>query len=202
MLTSFRKIFPYLIVLTLAAEARELSAQCVGNLNQSSDTGDVIRLSGEGISNAQLNDAAGYWATCSSYGRGFPSFSTTSTSANVFVAITYFVGQGQSCGVTIHDSPTSIRITLWSTTKTPSGQTVTCNVTDTLAHELGHVLDLGNSSCQGYVMGPPPLTSQNGQLVNGTRSVQSDECSAANNYWTTTNDNGGDPGNNNPPPCV
>jgi hypothetical protein len=200
MLPSLRRAILILPVLTLAVEVRELGAQCVNTLNLSSGAGNTIRLSGIGISNAQLNDAAGYWAACPGYGNEFANFTTdANASANITVTVNYLGGNNSSCGEAAYVSATSLKINLWATTNTSGGQPVTCNVTDTLAHELGHILNLGNSSCQGYMMGPAPLTSQNGQLVAGTRSVQGEECSTVSGNWTNP---GGDTGNNNPPPCV
>jgi hypothetical protein len=51
---------------------------------------------------------------------------------------------------------------------------------ETIAHELGHVLGLGDisaQSCYGHIMGP--------HLIGGQISVQPDECAAADSNWTT-----------------
>ena len=58
---------------------------------------------------------------------------------------------------------------------------------ETIAHELGHVLGLGNSECPGYIMaGGNP----------GDRNVHADECSRVEQQWDTPsesspNDGGG-----------
>lgn len=205
MQTSFRMVSSLILVLGFAAGARELAAQCVNTYDRSSGTGDVIRLDGVLIGDSQLNAAASYWSACPTYGSGFASFTTADVSASVAVTVIYHGGHNQVCGQATHDSPSSIRIDLWDTGETTTGQTYRCNVTDTLAHELGHVLNLDNSTCQGYMMGPAPTSWQNGQLVAGTRSVSSDECSTANSGWSTTTDpdsGGGTGGGGGTPPCV
>lgn len=202
MQTSFGKVSFLILALSLAAEVRELRAQCVSSFNRTSGTGDLIRLDGVLIGDSQLNAAASYWSTCPAYGSGFASFTTADISASVAVTVIYHGGHNQNCGLATHDSPTSIRIDLWDTGETSTGQTYICNVTDTLAHELGHVLNLENSLCQGQMMGPAPTSLQNGQIVAGTRSVSSGECSTVSSGWTTTTESrgGGDGGGGTP--CV
>jgi hypothetical protein len=166
------------------------------------DTGDVIGLTGVSISDSQINAAANYWAACPSYGQGFPKFTTSSTSTAVTATVVYIGGIGQFCGLATPLSATSTRIELWDQGHDTAGNLYQCNVTDTLAHELGHVLDLANSPCQGFIMGTPPLTNVNGREVAGTRSVTSPECFTVASRWTTSFDrpgDGGPPGG--PSPC-
>src|SRR5438045_2406269 len=65
-----------------------------------------------------------------------------------------------------------------------------------IAHEIGHVLGLGHTTCAGYIMSPP----------SGPRSVQSDECAKVAELWTTPSEstpppNGGGGGGEEPPAC-
>jgi hypothetical protein len=181
----------------------ELNAQCASVMFNGSDTGDLINLEGISISTSQMNAAANYWAACPSYGQGFPRFTTSGVSAAIAVTVAYIGGVGQNCGLATPLSSTSFRVELWDQGHDTSGNLYSCNVTDTLAHELGHVLDLANSSCPGYIMGPSPLSFMNGHEVAGTRSVAPQECTTVTDRWTTSFDldaGGGDP--NGPPPCI
>jgi len=180
-------------------------AQCVNVRFVSSGVGSLIQLLGTGISTSQLTAAAGYWATCPSYGTGFPRFTTDNVSADAQVTVVYSGGSGTSCGLTTHsaNNPNVIQIQLWDRGLDTAGHPYDCNVVDTLAHELGHVLDLDNSTCPGYIMGPTTLSTMNGHEVAGTRSVNSQECSTVSNRWTTSFDqSGGGVGTPDfPPPC-
>jgi hypothetical protein len=183
--------------------ATGLRAQCTAVMFNGNDIGDSIALQGMSIGNSQLSAAAGCWAACPSYGQGFPQFTTSNVSAAIAVTVVYIGGVGQNCGLATPLSSTSVRIELWDQGHDTSGNLYNCNVTDTLAHELGHVLDLANSSCSGYIMGPSPLSSVNGHEVAGTRNVTSQECTTVTDRWTTSfdrNSGGGIP--NGPPPCI
>ncbi len=180
-------------------------AQCVNVRFVSSGAGDLIQLQGIGILVSQLNAAASYWSGCPSYGIGFPGFTTNNVSAAIQVTVVYSGGSGTSCGLTTHSSnnPNIIQVQLWDRGLDTAGHPYDCNVTDTLAHELGHVLDLDNSSCSGYMMGPASLSFMNGHEVAGTRRVAPEECSTVSNRWSTSYDQSGGgigtPGF--PPPC-
>lgn len=180
----------------------DLMGQCTSDMFLSSGTGDLIRVDGN-LSDNQLGQAAGYWSACSAYGVGFPSFTTANVSADIQVAVDYHGGANSVCGQVTHTSPTSMLVELWDQGLTTTGQPYDCNVTDTLAHELGHVLDLNNSTCSGHLMGPAPLAYVNGRLTAGTRSVASDECMTVNDRWTTSTErNGGGGGGGGGPICI
>jgi hypothetical protein len=179
-----------------------LDAQCASVMYNSNDTGDIIRLDGVTVSASQMNAAANYWAACPAYGQGFPQFTTDNVSAGITVTVVYVGGAGEACGLATLLSGTSFRVELWDQGHDTAGNLYTCNVTDTLAHELGHVLDLANSSCSGYIMGPAPLSIVNGHEVAGTRSVASQECTTVTDRWTTSYDQNGGGLPNSPPPCI
>ena len=105
------------------------------------------------------------------------------------VTVIYRGGSNSVCGNAQHLTPTSVVINLWDQGQASTGAPYVCNVTDTLAHELGHALDLANSTCSGRIMGPAPLSFVNGKLVAGTRSVSGEECTAVADRWETTYDN-------------
>ena len=193
MKVSFCRASVPILVFTITFGAQQLGA-CVNTFSRTNANGDLIRLDGNMISDSQMNAAANYWQSCAGYGTGFASFTTADVSTPVTVTVIYHGGHNQVCGQATHDTPTSIRIDLWDTGVTTSGQTFSCNVTDTLAHELGHVLNLDNSTCTGYIMGPHSTSWQNGQIVAGTRSVATGECSAASGGWSTSSDGGGGAG--------
>jgi hypothetical protein len=178
----------YAFLALLCLMPHDLYAQCTNYLMNGNATGGHIRLDGVGISNSQLNAAASYWQACPSYGVGFPQFTTDSVSAPVQVTVIYRGGSNAVCGNAQHLSPTSIVINLWDQGQTASGSPIVCNVTDTLAHELGHALDLANSTCSGRMMAPAPLSLVNGQFVAGTRSVTGEECMAVTERWETPYD--------------
>jgi hypothetical protein len=184
-------LFPYAFLPLLFLFSSEgLHSQCTSFLFNGTGTGDLIRLEGVGISDSQLNAAANYWgAACPSYGNGFPLFTTADTSAGTEVTVIYRGGSNSVCGNAQHLTPTSIVINLWDQGQTANGTSYVCNVTDTLAHELGHALDLANSTCSGGMMGPAPLSFVNGRVVAGTRSVSGEECNAVTDRWVTTYDN-------------
>jgi hypothetical protein len=180
----------------------DLNAQCTSVMFNGSDMGNLIGLQGTSISSTQMDAAASYWASCPAYGQGFPQFTTSNVSVAMAVSVVYNGGLGTFCGLETPLSPTSARIDLWAQGHDSAGNIYNCNVTDTLAHELGHVLDLSNSSCSGYIMGPAPLSFMNGHEVAGTRSVAPLECTTVTDRWTTTFDHGGGGMPNTPPPCI
>jgi hypothetical protein len=104
-------------------------------------------------------------SSCNSGGSGFPQFTTSPVPGSRPVPVSYVAGKnplnGSSCGQT-----SSIGIILYSMANKPGGGTVGCGNTSVLIqnleHELGHQLDLADSSCSGYIMSQvayPPQTA-------------------------------------------
>lgn len=156
----------------------------------------TLLFEGVGISSSTINDAIGYWQTCPSYATGFPVMQSTTSDQSAILVIYHQGDSNTNCGI-YH--PSSNVIELWDRGQTQGGQSYQCNVTDTLAHEMGHALNLGNSSCAGNIMAATSVSQVNGDLIAGTRSVQSEECSIVNSQWTTAweqvfhEDDGGGP---------
>jgi hypothetical protein len=196
-----RSLFLGFLICHFAA-AQELFAQCTGFLFLSSGSGDTIRLDGALISSTQLQQAAAYWSTCAGAGSAFPSFTTANVSADIQVTVQYHGGSNTACGQTTHISTTTMVVELWDHGLTTANTPYDCNVTDTLAHELGHVLDLTNSTCAGHLMAAAPISLVNGRQTAGTRSVAADECTAVRDRWTTSTERQGGGGGGGNPPCV
>jgi hypothetical protein len=149
--------------------------------------GDQLNISG--IDSSTITTAISYWSGgCPGYGSSFPGM-TAGGSGGIAVSVIHHSGTSTldsgSCG---HTTPrlqapgyavTSATIELWDR----QGNGVDCNLSDTLAHELGHILGLADNSssaCVGRIMG--------GRPPGGTRSVSSSDCTVAGQQWSTTND--------------
>lgn len=172
-------------VLVLVALPGSLAAG-VSQLSGFSSTGqDMVTVSGTGSS--RINNAISYWQACGTLGQELPSMSAGS-GGDVHVTVIYNSGQhGANCGTfTPGNTNASATIELWDTSSTSSGSTYQCNVDDTLAHELGHVLGLANSTCSGHMMAAPNISNQNGTLVADPRAPQAGECSMVDSNWFTT----------------
>jgi hypothetical protein len=132
------------------------------------------------------------WGGCGS--TGIPQLQANSSSCTFTFDVVHISGVSTSstggCGEfrpsfnNSHNPPTinGGTIVVWDVTRFGND----CEVyrSETIAHELGHGLGLGDSSCVGYMMGPP-------QLGGGGRSVQSDECQQVDSLWTTPAESGG-----------
>jgi hypothetical protein len=161
-----------------------------------------------------ITDGMGAWnnSACND-GDDFPSFFTSGTFQPA-IQVVYDTqvsqtldGNGNTvcASITIATDGSSGTISLYETQRLANGQTNACYpnsaiAADSVAHELGHYLGLGDvsGSCTDYIMGPRTGSMVNGQMVWSTsRQVQSAECSAADARSVTptesTNESGGDP---------
>ena len=181
----------YLIAVVVLLKALYVSAdECSQPNTDGVSNGDQLNISG--IDSSVITTAIGYWSGgCPGFGTSFPSM-TAGGSGGIPVTVIHHSGTSTlgsgSCGQTTPRmqapgySVTSATIDLWDR----QGNGVDCNLSDTLAHELGHVLGLADNStsaCIGHIMG--------GRPSGGTRSVSSADCTVAGQQWLTTNDNQG-----------
>lgn len=183
-----RSVTRYLIAAVMSLSTLQVGAdECSQSNSNGISSGDVLNIAG--VSSTEVNTAIGYWSGgCLGYGRSFPSMSAGG-SGGVAVSVTHHTGTSTlasgSCGRTTFtlqgpgNTVTSANIDLWDR----QGNGVDCVLTDTLAHELGHVLGLADndtSACVGRIMG--------GRPPGGTRSVSSSDCIVAGQRWWTSND--------------
>jgi hypothetical protein len=178
----------YLIAAAVSLSALQAGAdECSQPNGNGISSGDVLNITG--VSSADLNTSIGYWSGgCPGYGASFPSMSAGG-SGGIPVSVTHHAGTSTlasgSCGRTTFtlqapgNTVTSANIDIWD----QQGNGVDCVLTDTLAHELGHVLGLADndtSACVGHIMG--------GRPPGGTRSVSSADCVVAGQQWSTSTD--------------
>lgn len=147
--------------------------------------GNAFNISMAGFTNSEIQTAISYWSSCSGYGTDIPTLQIGGT-GGVPVAIQKVAGNSTSpeggCGRTLldvaHGRIEGATITIW--TKESDGDSC-LPVTDSLAHELGHLMGLTDTlddACVGRIMGRRNL--------GGTRSVQVDDCAVADDKWETT----------------
>lgn len=112
-------------------------------------------------------------------------------------------GESPQCGYTDANF-TLRRATIWIYDRSNDGGDCSQRKNETLAHELGHSLGLGDLSpeqqlsCAGRVMSGNIFI--NGQLV--PRSVVTDDCNQAHAVNSNVHPPGGGGGTRNPDPCV
>lgn len=147
---------------------------------------------GNGISGSDVNVAIGssYWGGCAGLGSTMPGLCSNCSSA-VNVTVNFQPGestnQSGSCGrftptFTVQPDGTQ-RMTGGTIViyESERGTGVDCEpYSDRIAHELGHVLGLGDvpgEACEGHIMG--------NKVQGQNRSVASDDCQQARDAWDT-----------------
>ena len=183
-----RSVSRYLIAAVVLLKALYVGAdECSQPNTNGVSNGDQLNISG--IDSSTITAAIGYWSGgCPGYGGSFPGMAAGG-SGGISVTVTHHSGTSTlttgSCGRTQFNlqapgnTVISASIELWDR----QGNGVDCNLSDTLAHELGHVLGLADndtSACVGHIMG--------GRPPGGTRSVSSADCTVAGQRWSTSND--------------
>jgi hypothetical protein len=178
----------YLIAAVVLLQPLYVGAdECTQPNSNGVSSGDQLNISG--IDSSTITAAIGYWSGgCPGYGASFPNMSVGG-SGGISVAVTHHSGTSTlasgSCGRTTPtlqapgNTVTSASIEIWDR----QGNGVDCNLSDTLAHELGHILGLADndsSACIGHIMG--------GRPPGGTRSVSSSDCLVAGQKWLTSKD--------------
>ncbi len=180
---------PPLLLFFAALLPHDVLAQCAAiDFRYSVSEGSVFRLTGSGITGGQMSEAAGYWDNCSGYGFGMPAIEVGGLSQgdDVPIGVQYHDGPSTnssgSCGrftPTINGQTQQITSGVIDIWRSEAGGTL-CDVSDTLAHELGHAFglaDMFSSSCNGYIMGA--------RVAGQDRIVTADECSVARERWLT-----------------
>jgi len=197
-----RSATPFLIAAVVSLSALHVGADECSQLNSNGiSSGDILNISG--LSSTDINASIAYWSSgCSGYGSSFPSMSAGG-SGGVAIGVTHHSGTSTlasgACGRTTFtlqapgNRVTSANIEIWD----QQANGIECVLTDTLAHELGHILGLADndsSACVGHIMG--------GRPPGGTRSVNSADCVVAGQRWSTSYDtsNGGGGGGADCPP--
>jgi hypothetical protein len=130
-------------------------------------------------------EAAWNSSSCNTNGTAFPVFTTAAISGSRSVPVNYVNGinpnNSFTCGITGVTG-----ITIYSQAKMPNGTTTSCgsgNIqTQNLEHEMGHELDLADSSCLGYIMSQVAFPPQTGPIPPQPlpRAIQPSECAEAN----------------------
>ncbi len=160
--------------------ASALEAGCSSTTPGTTHGNNINVTAGSGVSGTLLNAAINKWKMkCpGKYGISFPAFNSGGPGIS-YTAIRKPVNlTSGDCGVISGDS-----ISIYDSSKPngPTGPAMSCgDMTSVLAHELGHSLRLNDASagCSSHIM----ATEFNPGTV---RTVQPDECSAADERWIT-----------------
>lgn len=193
---------PFLLLITAVLPATPALAQNCSPGTYSSGVfgiGSNISVSpgsgwGSVCASCEITSGMEYWNVCSGQGSAFASMGYQSSGAQVSVSINFHPGTSTDtsagCG----------RVESWNFT--PDGQITDATIgvferdsngtpcspySDTVAHELGHVLGLANAPTEcngtGAIMSTRPQYYDNGTLRYGTRSVASSDCQTADAMW-------------------
>lgn len=161
------------MLLTLPARGQDCSP-----VQRSGFTGGSISLcSSQNIGPQTIGAGESYWTGACGQTGSIPDFYVDRGDADFQIQVYYHFEQGtDACGATLWDGEVPIQIDLWQTGPGPNGL-MPCNPTESLAHEIGHILGLGHptTQCFGEIMGWP----------GPPRSVSSGDCATADSNWYT-----------------
>jgi len=139
---------------------------------------DVIRITiGSGVSTSHVVDAYQSWNNTCQSGTTLPAF-TTVGSGDITIPIEYYEDTNcplQNCGCGLFDpGPNAVGGTIRLYEFDSHGLTCFGHYEDTLRHEFGHALRLGDApGCSNRIMG------------NSRKPVKTSDCAAANQRWLT-----------------
>lgn len=162
------------------------TAQCTSTLG-SQHTGGTIAVFGLGIPTSTITNAVQLWSNCAGYGTAMPNFVVGDPNQSYpnSVNVIFHNSTGANCGTGTTVSNGVSEINLWADIAFPAGSTSSCApYSDTLAHELGHTLGLGNSICEGFMMSSRPYDYSTNTFLPRS-PAQSAECNTAASQWTT-----------------
>lgn len=200
-----RQRFALLIFIAIVASAPAVAQDCSPNQYSSGVFGIGTSIavspgSGWGSVCAACNITTGmeYWGVCGGQGTAFPNLNYQASSG-VPVTVNFYPGQSTNteagCGAieswtfTTEGQLTGAIIAVYEQTSlgTPCEP-----YSDTIAHELGHILGMTNAptACNGtgaIMSARIPYYDSNNNIHMGTRSVAADDCEAADEMWWVNN---------------
>jgi hypothetical protein len=147
---------------------------CVSSI-ETGITADTVTLHGSAPDlDSIVSGAASAWSGCGM--TGIPTISVGSGGSLDYLVTIVNLSSGPLCGITNRDTHEIIIARQYSY----NGRQYTCDITNVLAHEVGHLFGLDDSGCTGYLM------SSVGLGQTDTRSLRSGECTRANQNVMTT----------------